>query len=85
MFATGTVAHMVVRWRVQNRYEYLSGNCECGDSTKQYTYFKDGYRRLSNGTCVLVSDPQCVAEFQPSPGFIAVLFTSSSTLNVFFY
>lgn len=45
-----------------------SPHCECGESKQELTYYVDGYRRLANGTCALISDPKCVAEFQPSPG-----------------
>lgn len=51
-----------------------SPRCICGDNEQHYSlYIPSDYRRLSNGTCVLTSDPQCVAEFQPSAGFIYYL------------
>lgn len=43
-------------------------NCVCGNNDDQFTYKPDTFRRLSNGTCVVISDDQCVNEFQPSQG-----------------
>lgn len=45
-----------------------SPHCACGENTEEYSTNIKDYRRLSSGACVLVSDAQCVAEFQPSPG-----------------
>lgn len=46
-----------------------SPRCICGDNEQHYSkYEPTDYRRLSNGECVLTSDPRCVAEFQPSQG-----------------
>lgn len=57
--------------------EYRWGShCTCGGNDDHYTRKEETYRRLSTGQCVCVrvclpvSNPQCVAEFQPSPGFI---------------
>lgn len=46
-----------------------SPNCQC---------INDNYRRLSNGTCVLIQDEQCMAEFTPSPGFEKKMFNCKS-------
>lgn len=49
-------------------------HCICGENDQRYLTYSDGNnRRLRNGTCVHVYDEQCVAEFQPSPGFLRFL------------
>ncbi|KAJ6635798.1 hypothetical protein Bhyg_14384 [Pseudolycoriella hygida] len=50
-----------------------SPRCICGENAQKKNQKYNVYRRLSNGMCVLASDPQCVAEFQPSPERCAAL------------
>lgn len=52
-----------------------SPNCICSKNDAKTTAEISFYRRLSNGTCVLLSDPSCVTEFQPSPGLFKFRFT----------
>ncbi|XP_037043412.1 uncharacterized protein LOC119079532 [Bradysia coprophila] len=49
-------------------------HCTCGrNDAETYSYSSLKYKRLSNGQCVALSDPQCEAEFQPSPARCAAL------------
>jgi len=48
-------------------------NCVCGNNDEQYAAKGDAYKRLSNGTCVVINDDKCVSEMQPSPERCAAL------------
>lgn len=50
-----------------NQFKW-SPRCVCGKNDEEITDQLKVYRRLSNGVCAAVDDPQCIAEFQPSPG-----------------